>query len=348
MSVKRSAEVASSSSTSSSFVYDTLLKEKNLQPTELKEDSVLKTDHFTWGLKVIVAFDHVFNKFYVTLDKESKLKDNSKSTSVCLSEQEVGGLLAKLPLAVSIAKKYLNQKSHGEIEIPFELSDDSSSSGYSNILFVKINNFPSESNPEKIIIDIRKCGKKTGGGFIYTKNGIRVNIGEAEIMHQNLQRYIDSIDELCTESSRILKAAECFLIIKNIYSRFNEAKKECAGCKTDHPSQKQHGGSTGCMRDWCDIVDDFWGPAQTGMQPSAVLGLGNKIAQELGTFLAASEKRPHEDCTDHEKKHYIYKHQEVSDEYLKVCEKLDSDNQEKGAIQKRPSKAKSSKTNHSK
>ena len=42
------------------------------------------------------------------------------------------------------------------------------------------------------------------------------------------------------------------------------------GCRADHPSQKQHGGSIGCMRDWCDIVD-FWSLAQTGMDSSAVL-----------------------------------------------------------------------------
>ena len=119
---------------------------------------------------------------------------------------------------------------------------------------MKIRNFISESNRDKRIIDIRKCGKKTGGGFIYTKNCIRLNIGEAEILQQNLQKYVYLIDEFCTETIRILKTAECFSIIKNINSKFNEAKKECAGCRTDHFSQKQHGGSTGCMRDWCDKV----------------------------------------------------------------------------------------------
>ena len=56
-------------------------------------------------------------------------------------------------------------------------------------------------------------------------------------LQENIKSYAKAIEENSNSARQILRAAECFLLISQINSMFNESVKNCKGCQIDDPSQ---------------------------------------------------------------------------------------------------------------
>ena len=63
-----------------------------------------------------------------------------------------------------------------------------------------------------------------------------------------------AIEENSNSARQILRAAECFHLIRQINSMFHVSVENCEGCQIDDPSQKSHMGVSFCCREWADVV----------------------------------------------------------------------------------------------
>ena len=319
MATKRAASVDTSAHSSGvgKDKYSDILKQKKLKLTdnmELLEDSVLRSDNLDEELKSSLAFDHIMCEYIILIERETE----AKKTSISLSETEISNLVDKMPTALRVGKKYLTKKFPGTLDVPIELNTPHRLGEFHSILFVKENTF----SGDKIVIDLRKCGKKEDG-FIYTKQGIRISLNQASILQEKIKSYAKAIEENSNSTRQILRAAECFLLIGQINSMFNESVKNCEGCQIDDPSQKSHMGDSGCCREWADVVDEYWGAIKSSTTLPDVLKLAEKVAGEVNTILATSRASPVVDYSEEEKKKFVVDNKDVSrDKLLSICQKF--------------------------
>ena len=59
---------------------------------------------------------------------------------------------------------------------------------------------------------------------------------------RKIETYAKAIEENSNSARQILRAVECFLLIRQINSMFHESVKNCEGCQIDDPSQKKSYG----------------------------------------------------------------------------------------------------------
>ena len=319
MATKRAASVDTSAHSSGvgKDKYSDILKQKKLKLTddmELLEDSVLRSDNLDEELKSSLAFDHIMCEYIILIERETE----TKKTSISLSETEISNLVDKMPTALRVGKKYLTKKFPGMLDVPIELNTPHRLGEFHSILFVKENTF----SGDKIVIDLRKCGKKEDG-FIYTKQGIRISLNQASILQEKIKSYAKAIEENSNSARQILRAAKCFLLIGQINSMFNESVKNCEGCQIDDPSQKSHMGDSGCCREWADVVDEYWRAITSSTTLPDVLKLAEKVAGEVNTILATSRASPVVDYSEEEKKEFVVDNKDVSrDKLLSICQKF--------------------------
>ncbi|MEW8548732.1 MAG: hypothetical protein AB2693_34960 [Candidatus Thiodiazotropha sp.] len=270
--------------------FDELVKTKTLRLSddmELKEDSLLLKKNINQEMDATLTYDHIMNEYVIALNKVTE----AKQSSIALSEEETSSLIQKLPLAVTLGKKYLDKNSVRPVDIPFELVKITGRNEYRVVLFVKENQY----GKEKIVLDLRKCAKNESGGYIYTKCGVRLSLEAANSIAEVLKECKEKIEKLSESSVFLFKTAECVLVVKAIKELFSQESKNCHGCAISHGSQKQHAGPSGCAKPWEEVVDDYWAPAYAQVQPEALFSLAEKAVlnlEELHSTLFSSSQFP--------------------------------------------------------
>ena len=154
-------------------------------------------------MKSSLAFDHIMNEYDILIEMETE----TKYTYISLSETEISNRVHKMPTTLRVGKK-LTKKFRDTLDVHIELNIPHRLGEFHSILFIKENTF---SHKIKIVIDLRKCGKKEDG-FIFTKQGIRISLDQASVLQEKVKTYAKAIQENSNSARQILRAAECFLL----------------------------------------------------------------------------------------------------------------------------------------
>ncbi|WAR24601.1 hypothetical protein MAR_038270, partial [Mya arenaria] len=245
----------------------TLKLDDNYEP---KEDSIFVSSSLTADVSASLVFDYVLSKFVIELRKNK----NERETSVCLSERNIQGLIDKLPMAIKIAEKYQQRQSSRSLDIPFEIPGEGTNE-MTLMMSVKENNF---GKTRKFQIDIRKCSM-IGDSIRYTKDGVRVDLDEANLVFDELKKYIEKIRGAVKNSQQLLNTAYCLLAVQMI--EVIHQGTECNGCATEHPSQREHMGTGGCMLEWSDKVQLSWFTVQAMIEAPRVVAVCQSASSRL-------------------------------------------------------------------
>ena len=89
-----------------------------------------------------------------------------------------------MPTTLRVGKKILTKKFPDTIDVPIELNTPHRLGEFHSIFFIKENTFLPDN---KIVIDLRKCGKKDR--FIFTKKGMRISLDQISVLQEKIKTY---------------------------------------------------------------------------------------------------------------------------------------------------------------
>jgi hypothetical protein len=222
------------------------------QMEENDSDVTLDNACVSEDLNSFLEYDFVMKTFSVTLEKERK--DGKRC--ICFGTEEIASIIRFLPAIEKLVDRYSSKRSPKVIDIPFEAC--SANIGDSlTVVSLKENTFKRGS----FDVDIRKCIKKEDGNYQYTQEGVRFAHTHTTALRENLLGYQSLIVKATDKSKRVISMTAANAIIREI-NELADPRENCEGCQTQHLSQNQHMGYSGCLTTeqptWEQLCDQYW------------------------------------------------------------------------------------------
>jgi hypothetical protein len=242
---------------------------------ELPADKIYD-DWESESLNMNLTYDNVFDQFMIRLITQTK---EGQARSINLDELDAKRLLAKLSTVNAVSEKYEKVPSPKPLDIAIEL-EDIPISKLGVVVGLKENLYKRGD----MSIDVRKCIKKKDGTLSYTKEGVRFPISVGKKLKEKLVEYDAKIQEAVQGTSRVVKMSKVATIIKGLKEL---GMPKCHGCEIDHPSQKQHMSTGGCLNPdpqltWEEIVEEFFEIVLVNVDLARMIEIGAKACARPG------------------------------------------------------------------
>lgn len=255
-------------------------KIKQLDSVELMDDVVLDKTEILPDLKFSLEYDPVLRIFAFGIEK----KRDEGDRCISVGEEELNNMIKLLPTLVKVSDRYTSKRSPRLIDIPLEASS-AETGDLVTLISLKENMY----KRGQFDIDLRKCVKKEDGGYRYTSEGVRFSITLVAAFQEILLRYQSLISKVEENTKAIMVMAAAHAVISEIMELI-----QCPGCKIDHPSQDQHMGTDGCLKEeeeeeeekmaWDKTVHQYWQAAWCLVEEEPLQELARQTIQSHESF----------------------------------------------------------------
>ncbi|XP_060578347.1 uncharacterized protein LOC132735421 [Ruditapes philippinarum] len=230
-----------------------------------------------------------------------------------LGRKKTENIIKLLPAIEKLVDRYTCKRSSKNIDIPFEACRGNIGD-LITVVSLKENNY----KRGHFDVDIRKCVKMEEGSYRYTSEGVRFTQSLIAVLNETLLGYKSTITQITDRTSEVISMTTAFVIIREI-NELADPRQNCQGCKSQHPSQKQHMVEGGCLSTdqptWEETCNKFWQVGKSLIKDEDVQDLAvravSRIPEMQKQFIPGLV--PMEHTQDSDLKDYVLRKDELKD-----------------------------------